>query len=247
MSDKQDFEKVAEKLSAIARKQVRLPDMPVAQAVKEGEIMAAAAQEDEAKLTAVGLAADKIAELDHAAGALRYAHAQFTAAMGEIKEMARQWAAEEPKAFELRADILAAVSYGLRNVASAEKAIKRIRQGTGNPDMIQDLMALSELGNKYRKQLVAINFDVNLLDTAAQKADLIGKIYAKAFVEKSTSGLKDTRDRALTYMRTVMGVILDAAEYAFRKDIKRLDYYHSAYRSRTTSTKAPDAAAPEAA
>ena len=37
---------------------------------------------------------------------------------------------------------------------------------------------------------MAINFDVNLLDTAAQKADLLGKIYAKAFVEKVEKAIK---------------------------------------------------------
>jgi hypothetical protein len=49
--------------------------MPVNQAVKEGELMAAAAAEDAAKLTAVGLDSNCITELDLSVGALRYAEA----------------------------------------------------------------------------------------------------------------------------------------------------------------------------
>jgi hypothetical protein len=70
MADQQDFEKLSEKLSAIDRKAVRVPDMPVVQAVKEGELMATAAAEDSTTLTAVGVVAPKIADLDASVGAL---------------------------------------------------------------------------------------------------------------------------------------------------------------------------------
>ena len=112
--------------------------------------------------------------------------------------------------------------------------------------MIQDLLALSELGKKYPAQLQAIKFDAKLLDSASEKADSLGKLYAKAFVEKSTATSKDARDRAFTYMRMLMGEILDAAEYVFRKDQQRLDYYYSAYRSRRTAATGP-VPVPEAA
>jgi len=163
---------------------------------------------------------------------LRFAQARLIAALGEMKEMAKQWAEEEPKAYALRAEILSAVAYALRDVQDAKRAIKRIREGAGHADMIQDLLALSEVGKKYSKHLQAVNFDLNLLDTAAQKADMLGSVYAKAFVEKSTKDAKDMRDRAFTCMRNLMGETLDAAEYVFRKNKERLDYYYSAYRSR---------------
>ncbi len=232
MADQQDFETLLPTLTAISKNDVRIPDMPVEQAVKEAEIMATAAAEDSQGLTAVGFDGEKIATLDAAVGALRFAQAKFIAAMGELKDASKQWADEEPKAYELRAELLSGTSFALRNVPDAKKALKRIREGSGNPDMIQDLLALSELGKKYPDDLKAINFDLTLLDVAAQKSDELGKLYAKAFVEKSTTGAKNLRDRAFTYMRSLMGEVLEAAEYVFRKDTTRLDYYHSAYRSR---------------
>jgi hypothetical protein len=241
MSDQQDLETLLPKLKAIAARDVRYPDMPVEQAVKEAKIMATAAAEDAQTLTGVGLDAAKIPELDAAVNALSFAQAKLTTAMGELKDASLQWVDEEPKAYELRADILAAASYGLRAVPDAMRAVKRIRLGTGNPDMLQDLLELSELGKKYQKNLQAINFDVTLLDVAAQKASSLRNLYAKAFIEKSTVGAKDLRDRAFTYMRGIMGVVLDAAEYAFRKDKARLDYYYSAYRSRRSAGTAEPA------
>lgn len=221
---------------------------PVDQATKEGEVMAAAANEDTAALTGVGLDKTIIEQLDAAVGALRFGQANLTATLGQVKEAGRQWAIEEPLAYELRSELLHAVTYATRNISDAKTALKRIRQGTGHADMIQDLLALSELGKKYQTQLQAINFDIAALDKAAQKADSLGKLYAQAFLDRISKGPKDLRDRAFTYMRALMGEILDAAEYVFRKDDTRLNYYYSTYRSRRSGSAEvepiPAAAAP---
>jgi hypothetical protein len=246
MSDQQDFETLLPKLNALDRKSIRKQDMPIDQAVKEGEIMAAAATADSAALTAIGMDAAKITELASAVSALRYTQAAYIAAIGELKDASKQWAGEEPKGYELRNELLAAASYGLRSVPDAMKAVKRIREGSGGADMIQDLSALAELCKKYQPQLLAIKFDTSMVDAAVEKAGTLGKLYAKAFVEKGTSLAKDARDRAFTYMRLTMADVLAAAEYAFRKDNARLSYYHSAYRSRqaSASTDPAPAAAP---
>jgi hypothetical protein len=255
MSDQQDFEALLPKLNALDKKSIRKQDMPIDQAVKEGEIMAAAATADTPALTAVGADPAKIAELVTATGALRYSQAVYTAAIGELKDASKQWASEEPAGFELRDELLAAAAFALRNVPDAMKAVKRIREGSGGADMIQDLSALAELCKKYPTQLSAIKFDTTKIDAAVDKAGSLGKLYAKAFVEKGTTVAKDQRDRAFTYMRMCMAEVLAAAEYAFRKDPARLSYYHSAYRSRQTNsvdptpspTPAPEPAQPAAA
>jgi hypothetical protein len=163
----------------------------------------------------------------------------MTASIGEMKESARLWAEEEPKGYELRAEILAAAAYGLRNQPKAMMAVRRVRKGTGSADMIADNQAMIELGYKYASNLKEINFDFNLLELASKKVELLNKLYSKLFVEKGTSEFKDARDRAFTYMRKVMGEILDAAEYAFRKNTARLDFYYSSYRSRKNGKNEP--------
>ena len=247
MSDQQDFEALLPKLKAMDKKALRKQDMPMEQAVNEGAIMATAASQDADALKAVGLDGSVITELGASVNALRYAQGQYVAAIGELKDASKQWATEEPQAYALRDDLLSAMSFGLRKVPDAVKAVRRIREGSGGADMIQDLSALAQLGKKYPGELKTINFDAGLLDQATEKAGNLGQLYAKAFVEKGTADAKDLRDRAFSYMRAVMSEVLDAAEYAFRKDKTKLDYYYSTYRSRQSSSSAKPEPAPAAA
>jgi hypothetical protein len=121
MADQQNFEKLLPKLNAIAQRDIRPPDMPIDQAVKEGEIMAAAAAQDAVTLTAIGLGADVIDETGCAVSALRYAEAKLVSELGEIKEAAKQWRVEEPAGFELRDDLLAAAGYALRDINERQR------------------------------------------------------------------------------------------------------------------------------
>jgi hypothetical protein len=232
MANQTDLERVTPTLNAYAPKEVRFPDMPVDQALKEAEIMAVAATEDAAKFAEVGFEVEKIDELSLAIDILRLTQAQLTAAIGEVKDAMAEWAEKAPAAFELRAAILAAAAYALRNVPDAARAIKKIRAGHSDADKLCDLKALAELGWKYQPHLEAINFNFAMLETATKKSDELSNLYAKAFVEKSTKDAKDLRDRAFTHMRKLMGEVLDVAEYVFRKDRERMDFYYSSYRSR---------------
>jgi len=234
MPDKQDYEKVLPRLKAIDDKAVRRPDMPIEQAIKEGGIMAAASQEDTKPLNAANVTTEIIKELGSSVGALRYAQAQFTAAIGEVKDMSRKWNEEEPNAIKLRRELLKVMAYALRKVLNATRTLAAIRKGSGNPDMLKDLSALVALGRKYPAELKAVNYDLSKLDAAEEKTTMLNSIYSQAYIEKKTVEYSQLRDRAFTYMRMMMGEILDAAEYVFRDDPKRLDLYHSSYRSRQT-------------
>jgi hypothetical protein len=232
MADQQDFERLTPELMAIDGKEVREPDMPVDEAVKENEIMSAAAQRNKDAFVAVNFDTGLIEKCALSGGALRYTQATLTATIGEVKEAAALWTAEEPKGYATRKELLAALAYATRNVPDAQKAIKAVRKGAGGADMVQDLLALVQLGKKYGTHLEAIKFNMGLIDEAETLANRLGKLYANAFIEKGSKEAKLLRDRAFTYMRQVMGEILDAAEYVFRNEPDKLEPYYSAYRNR---------------
>ena len=96
--------------------------------------------------------------------------------------------------------------------------------------MVHDLRAEKELGEKNRKDLEAIRFDLAFLDQCGAMADDLGRIYAKAFIDDTSSEALDIRNRAFTYMRMVAGEILEAAEYVLRDNPDRLKQYYSDYR-----------------
>jgi hypothetical protein len=232
MADQQDFEKLSVEIMAIDEKDVREPDMPVDEAIKENEIMSAAVKRDQNVFVAVNFNPGMIEKCGIAGGALRYTQAQLIAAIGEVKEAAALWTAEEPKGYATRKELIAALAYATRNVPDAQKAVKAVRKGAGGADMVMDLSSLVQLGKKYKAPLEVIKFDMALIDEAETLANRLGKLYASAFIEKGSKEAKLLRDRAFTYMRKIMGEILDAAEYVFRNEPEKLEPYHSAYRNR---------------
>jgi hypothetical protein len=233
MSDTQDYEALLPKFREIASDDVRRPDMPVHVAVAEAEAMGAAAKEDEAKLTAIGVPVEIVDGLPAAAGALRAAHAMWVAASGEQKEAQKQWAEREPDGFHARDEVVAAMRYAFRKDKPALRTLRNIQQGRSQTDMIQDLRDLAALGDKNVGLLEQMNFDPAQLEQCRALSDELGRLQSQAFVDDKTSEAKDTRDRAFTYMRGLMSEILDAAEYVFRNDRDRLDLYYSRYRSRS--------------
>jgi hypothetical protein len=232
MSDQTDFEALLPKLQAIAPEAIRKQDVPIVEAIKEGEIMAAAAIEDEEKLIGADLEPEVIPELNSAVGALRYSEARVIAATGEVTAQTRLWNEQEPQAYDLRDDLLDIFGRKLRKTPDAGKAVKRIRKGTGSGNMLLDLAALHEMGDLYREELTEAKFDFSLSDKAGDMAETLGALYAKIYLEPGSSPLIDLRNRSFTYMRIQMSEVLDAAEFAFRKDPARLEFYYSAYRSR---------------
>lgn len=231
MSDHEDFNTLAKEIRSINKYNLRQIDMPIEEAIKEGEIMAAALEEDRQKFEDVGFEGSETDRFIMAVGALRYAQANYTSSLGEVRESAQLWYEGEDKGTRLKKDILAAENYALKNVPKAMKAIRRIRKGSSDADLIMDLASLAEVGKKYLDEMRAINFDIDLLNNAESTADELGRLHAKAFVDKDSIVPKLERDQAFTFMRHCMSEVLCAAEYVFRNDRERLAFFHSRYRS----------------
>lgn len=230
MNDDKSYELLLPKLKELHAVEVRGPDMPVNEAVSEGEKTAALCLEDRAFFERIGFDLKLAEECEAASGALRVADGKWMASWGEKKDSQKLWEEKEVPGYELRDDTLAALSYALRNNKRAIRIIRKIRQGGSDRDMVHDLRAEKELGDLYHNELESICFDLALLDQCGAMADDLGRIYAKAFIDEATSEAIDIRNRAFTYMRMVMGEILEAAEYVLRDNPDRLKQYYSDYR-----------------
>ncbi len=230
MSDDQSYELLLPKWMELHADEVRNPDMPVNEAVNEGEKTALLFKEDIALFERIGLSPQLGEECAAAAGALRVSDGKWLASWGEKKESQKLWEEKEKPGYELRDGTLSALSYALRNNSRAVRIVRKIRQGGSDRDMIHDLRAEKELGEKYQKELEAILFDLAILDQCGAMADELGSLYAMAYVDDSSSEALDIRNRAYTYMRMVAGEILEAAEYVLRNNPDRLKQYYSEYR-----------------
>lgn len=236
-TDYESFRALVPQMAKIDERDIRRSHIPLDVALHEAGIMLTAAREDAAYFAAAGFDTARIDELAAATAALRYAHGEVVARLGLERRAVRRWNEEMPRGRALRAELLAVESFALRNLPDASGALRKIREHRRNSDLMLDLHALAQIGREGRAFLEAVNFDCSLLDLADRKADMLGRIFAAAFLGSEKSGYGRQRDRVFTYMCRVMADIRSSAKYVFRNHRERIVYYQSAYRRRCRMLK----------
>ena len=106
--------------------------------------------------------------------------------------------------------------------------MNKIKEGSGDDDMIQDLANLAVLGKANSPLLEATNFDLNLLDKAEKLSDTLPGILAAANGDKaSNSAVKNIRDQAYSYLKIRVDEVRRYGKFVFRdnKD-RRVGYLH---------------------
>lgn len=230
MSTTEAFEQLKESIEAIDEKQVLQPDMPVNVFNQEAEDLYQVALADNVKLTERGLNEELIQSLNLAAGASRYAEAQWNKERNEKQEAERECKEKSPLAYELRNDLIHECGFAFNENPDLLSALERIKDGNGHADMIQDLMNLSVLGKDNIPLLQKINFDVALLDKAESMADEMADLLAKANGAKDEDKkAKVLRDKAYTYLKVVVDEVRRYGKFIFRKDENHVAKYASDY------------------
>ncbi|MCP5048174.1 MAG: hypothetical protein GY940_13465 [bacterium] len=218
-------------LEAIPDDQVRSPNsMPVETYVHEAEHLQKWCQEDKEALIAKGLTWETVDDMPIRIGALKETETTWFTERFTRQEAAAQWMVESPKAYELRDQLIHDMRFAYRADVKLLKKVSQIADGYGHPDMIQDLNNLSGLGKKHSEPLIAMGFDMTLLDTAAQLSDELGTLYAHASVERAEfSESKKLRDRAYTHLKEAVDEIYAVGQYLFWHDEERKKGYRSGY------------------
>ena len=128
--------------------------------------------------------------------------------------------------------------FAFRNEKELLGRVKAISEGRTHADMIQDLNDLCVLGKENSGLLAKINYDMSILDQAAQMADEMADLLATATGEKAFSGeTKMIRDRAHTHVKEAVDEIYAFGQYIFRGNDKRLKGYSSHYLRRVRAKR----------
>ena len=219
-------------LQAIPATEVILPTTPVDVSLQEAEDLYSWAIEDQAALEAKGIPWETtVVDIPVRAGALRYAQSEWMKERFGREEAIKVWKEESPRAYEMRNDLIADFRFAYRKNENVLARVRTIAEGTGDADMIQDLSDISVLGNANTAELEAINFDLAQLDLAAQRADELAELLAKANgAQLENASAKDIRDRAYTHLKEAVDELRDFGKYVFRKDPNRYKGYISRYK-----------------
>jgi plasmid stability protein len=228
MSYSDDFEQWKETIENVPTKDVKLPNLPVDDFVASIETLAVDANEDRDALAASGLDVTLIDELRPLSGALRYCQANWMSIFRAREEAQNQWKEQSPQAFEFRNELLHDFSFAYRNLDDVKKKVMRIREGGSNADMVQDLLDLAVLGEKYPEPLTAIHFDMGKLAQSRALSHSMSELLAAS---NGTAGegneSKVLRDKAYTLLAEKARIIRDYGQYVFWKNEDKLKRYYS--------------------
>lgn len=230
MGTSESYQKLKKQIEAIDEKDVRQPDIPVDVFNQEAENLYQVALTDKEALLARGLKEENISLLAEAAGACRYAEAEWNKERNEKQAAEREWKEKSPEAYELRSDLIDELEFAFYGEHELLSALDRIRDGNGDADMIQDLMDLSVLGKEYTSFLQETHFDAALLDQAETVADEMSELLGRANgMRDSNQESKLMRDRAYTFLRELVSEVRRYGKFVFRKDEDHAAKYASEY------------------
>lgn len=217
-------------------------NMPSCVYASESETFQSWANEDSDKLAIAGVSIERIAQIGIRAFVFREYQSAWLVVRRTGKDAENQWNEFAEGAYDLCDEMKHAFKYAFRNEPELLGRVNEIAQGTGNPDMIQDLKTYSKLGLAHQELLTPIGFDITKLDAASSMSDEGANLLAEANGSKLKGNVKKVdRDRAYTYLKEVVDEVRACGKYLFRKDKKRLVGYQSDYwkskKSRTKKTE----------
>ena len=228
MSYQDDFELCKDQIESLPQAEVKLPNQPIDEFTTATETLAVDANKDRDELTAAGLDPTLIDELPVYSGALRYCQAQWMGEFRARQEAQKEWLEQSPLAYEFRDELLHHFSFAYRRHDDINKKVMRIREGDTHADMVQDLIELAVLGEKYPDPLTAINFKMDLLQQARTQSQHMSELLAANNGAKGeNSENKLLRDKAYTLLAEKASTVREYGHYVFWKDEKKRAQYNN--------------------
>lgn len=216
MSFQSDFELWKEKINAVKADEIIELRIPADELAADSETLAIEAAKDVEAFTAVGMDATLIEQLKPLAGALRFCQAEWMGEYRAQKEAQQKWSIESVKGYELQKHLLRNFTFAYRKLPNVMKKVRRIREGSGNADMVQDLLELGVLGQKYPDPLTDINFNLEVLDVSRSTSHSLSEILAIANGDSDgSSESKVLRDRAYTLLLNINREVREYARFIF--------------------------------
>ncbi len=227
MEFQQEYEIWKDRIENLPKEKVKLPNKPIDEVTAYAEALAIEANKDKDKLLAAGLDSNFIDDLPSLSGALRYCQAVWMSDYKAMDAAQKEWKLESPDAYQLKKVMLHHLSFAYRGMDDIKQKIKRIREGSGHADMIQDLLELSVLAEKYPEPLTKIGYDISLTDKARTTSNKMRELLAMANGSEMQNANKLKRDKTYTLLVLRTSEICEVGRYVFWDNDNRLSVYRS--------------------
>jgi len=151
MTDTTTAPTIKDKVLGINNEQKITPTIPVDVTILEAENLYHFAKEDKETLIANGLNANLIEDLLPRITFLQNCQSAWMTIYNGKEITLEEWKKESEKAYELQAELLHDFRFAYRNEHKLTTQVKRIAEGNGHADLIQDLKDYAFLGKANPK------------------------------------------------------------------------------------------------
>lgn len=226
-----EFEALLPALETIPDSKLKNPHNPIAIELQDAENLFQWCQSDKDELTGTGLDWSIVESLPLKTAACRYAEKVWQEYLKSKKERGQYWQKRKKEGFDLRTYMVHAFAYAYRNPSSYNFKASYFRKSKTIAGMVQNLNDLAVVGRYHPEPLEKINFDMSLLEVAAEWSSELLKLYAQIISERSSKNeLKKQRNRAFYHMMEAVKAIREHGQFAFWRNPERRKGYISSYR-----------------
>ncbi|WP_437589177.1 hypothetical protein [Sorangium sp. So ce1000] len=206
------------------------PDIPLSVAERELTSLSRLAGAQQARLSKIGIAADKVDLLARFARRLGAIEKAWQRARGAVKLTAAQRRLRD-EAEALDAKLVAGGRWGCRNDDAAQAELSRIADGAGLVDTIQDLRDLVDFWADHESALRVTDITTKDLTRATALADALEDAAANEASDASAAQALELRNRAFWAADELAKEIREGGRYAFRDQPKLAAKFVSRYRA----------------
>jgi hypothetical protein len=223
------LEAVSPSLAAIDPHLVRPPPVLVDRLMAEAMALVAVAERYARKLKDAGLERTANATLELRARALGEAHLRLELARATTRPSSE--IEIERDARIVRADLIAAARFALRDDTEAMAVLFGVLEGEDARTLIADLGTLAKLVEQHASAFEKIGFKARkrVEEALARTADLETVRAYERELHPDEVAARETRDRATILLLESMALVRAAGEYAFRSKPRILVRFRSAY------------------
>lgn len=231
MSYKDHYSEKLSIISSIPDERISQPlNMPVNIYIQEAENLYNWCQPDREKLAANGLDWSIVEDMPARIDTLREAQARWEASDTKDIEVEKKWDEKAPAAHDFRKELARSLKFRFSDNHTMVTRLNRMSEGESNSAMIQSLRGLSVVGKEHIEYLESVNFDITLLDKAAEMsqemASLLGAVNSRRAFCSDTLKI---RNQAYTYLREAVSALKKHAGFLFWRDPVRMKGYTSNY------------------
>ncbi|WP_437569937.1 hypothetical protein [Sorangium sp. So ce542] len=206
------------------------PDIPLSVAERELTSLSRLARAEQARLSRVGITADKVDLLARFARRLGALEKAWQTARGAVQLTSAQRRLRD-EAEALDAKLVAGGRWGCRNDPAAQAELSRIAEGSGLADTIQDLRDLVDFWSDHESALGVTDITRKDLERAKALADALEDAAANEASDASAAHALELRNRAFWAADELAKEIREGGRYAFRDQPKLAAKFVSRYRT----------------